>query len=264
MKKLLFLAIGFALYGCESYSESGLGSRLDDAFIGQFGISRSGVSDTPLATDAYRIRGYGNQNASFEKTNSVAMVRAASLASEHGYDRFRILDFDTWEKSTVHSTPATADTNTDIRLNSYGGYVSGTATSTTTITPGRTFTLDRPRTDIVVQFVANDSANAASALRVAEIIARYGKKAGLSPEEMQAALITAPTPVTATQPQQASFEAPPPPREQIVSTRPHNRSDGPTLDEVYKMLTPGQKAQVDSLPPAKRADFLGMIRDGAH
>lgn len=265
MKNSIIAAATCALLsGCGTYSETGLVSSLDDAFIGDLGISRSGVTDMPLAADAYRIRGYGNQNASFEKTNALAMVRAATLASSHGYARFQILDYATWEKTTYHSTPATAHTTTTLRANSYGGYTSGTATSNTAITPGVTYGVDRPRTDLVVKFVRSGSPDSASALRVVDIIARYGKKAGLSPEEVQNAMNIEEAPAVSSQPQQpvaaAATEAvsplPPP------SNRTHHAA-GLTLDEVYKALTPAQRAQVDRLPPARRADYLTTIRDGA-
>ncbi len=263
MKALITVAISSLLAGCGTYSETGVASGLDDALFGKFGISRSGVADTPLAADVYRIRGYGNQNASFEKTNAVAMVRAAVLASENGYHRFNVLDFDTWQKTSVHTTPATAETTTNINAHSYGGYITGSATSTTTITPGQTYSLDRPRTDIVVQFVRNGSAEAASALRVADIIMRYGKKAGLAPEEMQAVINIAPAPMAGEVTQQPFAE----PRQvtapiQAKISRPVAlQQDRPTLDEIYKMLSASQKAQVNNLPPSQRADFLRMIRD---
>lgn len=267
MKKTA-LALFLLLGGCGSYSEAGLGSSLDDAFVGQFGISRSGVSDTPLTADAYRIRGYGNQNASFEKTNALAMVRAAGLASSHGYDRFQIVDFGTWEKTSYHSTAQTAHTTTNIRANSYGGYLSGTATSTTTITPGRTYTLDRPRSDIVVKFVRADAPDAGSALRVADIITRYGKKAGLSPEEMQAAMNIAPANETDFAAPQilTESEAPvePPPASATAPSPISYRQDGPTPDQIYKALSPSQKSRIDSLPLAQRADALMQIRDGTY
>ncbi len=269
MWKLFAAGICSALTGCGSYSESGLASNLDDTFIGRFGISRSGVTDTPLAADAYRIRGYGNQNASFEKTNSVAMVRAAVLASEHGYDRFSIVDFATWEKSTIHSTPITAHTSTNISAQTYGGYVSGRAQSTTTFSGGETYTLDRPRTDIVVKFVPSDSREAASALRVADIISRYGRKAGLTPEEMQAALNIEPIPTGTGSPQEthgAATEVTTAALQEATKSPPAAFQQEPalTLEEIYAALSPAERARVNSLPPSQRADFLQMIRDGRY
>jgi hypothetical protein len=269
MQKALLLAFCL-LAGCGSYSESGLGSSLDDAFVGQLGISRSGVTDTPLAANAYRIRGYGNQNASFEKTNAVAMVRAAVLASNNGFEQFQILDFQTWEKSTLHSTPVTARTSTNINAHAYSsGYVSGHATSTTTFTGGVQYTLDRPRTDIVVKFVPINSPDAANALRVADVVSRYGKKAGLSREEIQAAMTVSPT-KTAEPTNEPDFEQPPSSSsapmvaEATAAIPAAYPNKAPTLDQLYKALSPSQKAWIDSLPPGRRADALMQIRDGSY
>lgn len=196
--RLIFLLYVLAA-GCSTYSENGLMSRLDDQLWGSIGVSRAGFDETALASDAYRIHAYGNQNASHEKTAAVALVRAAELATEHGYDRFVIVDYDQWVSTSHYTTPTTATTDSTTNTNLYAhgsaynvgqyryadlyGRANSSTTSTTTIHPGQTYAIDKPKADIVVMFVSSGTPEASRALRVADVIARYGKLAGYKPKE---------------------------------------------------------------------------------
>lgn len=266
--------------GCSTYSENGLASRLDDELLGSLGISRAGFDETPLASDAYRIHAYGNQNASYEKTAAVALVRAAELAAEHGYDRFVIVDYDQWVSTSYYTTPTTATTDSSTRTNLYAhgsaydvgqytyadiyGRANSNTTSTTTVHHGQTYAIDKPKTDIVVMFVPSDSPEAARALRVADIVARYGKLAGYKPEELQLIIDAADAaprrePQQQTLAEQAPSVAPvakaavqPTP---VVAEAPVVRRER-TLEEIYESLSDDEKFIADGMSPADRVNYL--------
>lgn len=289
MKRLCVAAMFSALTAGCAYTESSFGDLLDEQTFGGLGISRAGFSETPLASDAYRIHAFGNKNASLEKTNAVALVRAAVLAQEHGYDRFVILGYDEWTETSYRTTPTTAttDTSTTARFNAYGtgydvgsyrytdisGRVNAQSTSTTTIHHGQTYAVNKPKTDFVVLFVPSNAPEAARALRVADVIARYGKMAGYKPKKaaspVQAASMTPAQPAPAAPVRAASavagVEAP---SDYVAPVEPARIASPvqydpalPTLDEIYKSLSAGEKARVNRLPPAQRAAYLEKIRE---
>ena len=119
-----------------------------------------------------------------------------------------------------------------------------------------------------------ERAEAARALRGADVIARYGKLAGYKPKEaaspVQAASIipTQPAPVAPAQAAPAMAEdveeeaeaAPAAPPRPIAPIQVSADRALPTLDEVYKSLSASEKARVNRLPPAQRADYLEQIR----
>lgn len=192
--------------GCATYEQGGL-----------FG----GFNEVPLASDTYRIQGYGNAFAEFNftsraQTNAIALVRAAELAGERGYERFIVLDYNEWARTAYFSTPTTASTTVNFDgtattkssgwATPYGSSTyysgrsntdfSGQSRATTTIKHGETYAVDSPRTDIVVRFVRSGSWEAGKALIASEIIARYGPVAGLKPEQIALLLDKSPRPTT--------------------------------------------------------------------
>lgn len=134
----------------------------------------------------------------------MALVRAADLASQNGYDRFIVVDYDEWSTVSSYTTPTTIGTTSTFSGNAYtnaygygyGNYatvrantsVYGQGYTTTTINPGQTYNFERPHTDIVVRFISRGARDAGNALLVNEIVMRYGQAAGISPEQ-SAALI---------------------------------------------------------------------------
>ena len=174
MRGLRLIAV-VALAGCTSYTPAGEG------VAGFFG----GFNETPLAQDAYRINASGNAYTSRAKTNAIAMVRAAELARENGYERFLILSFDEWSKVNTFVTNGQATTNTygTATAYTYGNSVNvaGNATSYTTYSPPQYHTVEKPRTDIVVKFVGIDDPAATNALSVDQILAEFGPRAGYKP-----------------------------------------------------------------------------------
>lgn len=258
--------------GCATYTEGGV-----------FG----GFNDTPLARDTYRIQSYGNAYTTRQSTNAIALVRAADLAAANGYDRFMILDYDEWVRSEYYTTPATITTNTDISgyartststscagrasaygfgnsafVNSYASCdgdsrtrLSGNATSTTTVRPAETHEIEKPRTDMVVRFVAVGAPEANSALLVRDVITRFGKAAGLKPEQAQFIMQS-----VGTEPVQYSTESLTP-LPAVTQTISQARSEAPrpaarSVSDVYASLSPHERAQVDALPFAERIAYL--------
>jgi hypothetical protein len=278
----LALALFATLVGCSTYSENGLASRLDDRLLGRFGVSRAGFDEMPLASDAYRIHAYGNQNVSREKTAAVALVRAAELASAHGYDRFVIVDYDQWVSTSYYTTPTTATTDSltstrfSARVTAYNtgsythgdiyGHANSSTTSTTTIHHGETYAVDKPKTDIVVVFVPEDDPQASRALLVEQIFARYGKLTDRKANEAPAIATAGSTaatrpapPVAITEKQEAADYGVSSQSARSVALAGSN-SGQPTLDEVYKSLSVSEKERVNRMPLAQRADYLEEIR----
>lgn len=264
MRKSIFL-VCVLISGCATYSETGILSNLDDAYLGSFGFSRSGVTDTPLAANAYRIRGYGNQNASFNKTNALAFMRAASLAHEHGYDRFQIFDFSTWEKSTLHHRPATSYTTAQAGVAVSGNVAYAAARSDTYYRGAQAYTRERPRTDIVVKFIRAGTKGAEDALLVSQIAKRYGKKSGLSKEELALMIgSNSPTETVTEFNQSITKDKLVVPIQRVKrDTVKHEayRTESPTLDQVYKSLSRSKKNRINKLSPTQRADALQKIRN---
>lgn len=257
--KMLILAAPLCaiVMGCASYTENGM-----------FG----GFTETPLASDTYRIHANGNALTSRNKTNAIALVRAAELAANHGYSRFVILDYDEWTKTSYYTTPATATTSTSFDASGhtygYGGYynthLSGSARSTTTVHPGQTYAIEKPRTDIVVRFVADSSPEALRALSVADILSRYGDKAGFKGLQTEGHAIVDVTSDGASSAVEVAPVAQPPVVATTLTPPPEQGGadrDTLTLDQLYKMLSPPQRAEVDRLPPSQRADYLQQIRE---
>lgn len=250
--------------GCATYVEGG-------AF--------SGFNDTPLARDTYRIQSYGHEFSSRQVTNAVALVRAAELTATNGYDRFIVLDYDEWTKSEYYTTPATVTTDTDVSAsartrssaNCWGYYsvscsgssntnLTGNATSTTTLKPAQTHEIEMPRTDMIVKFVALGSPESDTALLVHDVVARFGKTAGLKPEQAQLILQSVPSASAYYSPAAASIEPAAsfvPSAAQMTSATP---SPERSIEEVYASLPPQERARVDAMPFNEQYAYLQSKR----
>lgn len=281
MKRLLLFAFACMLASaCSTYQETGLVSALDDQVVGVLGIKRSGVHATPLARDTYRIHAFGNQNASHEKTNAVALVKAATLAAENGYDYFSIVDYDQWVSKATFTVPTTVNTlssttgSFSVSGSSYasGGFSSGNArgrvnaetVSSTTVSGGYTYVIEKPKTDIVVTFIANASPAAASALRVSDIIHQYGKLASYKPKlknnlpnepVQEISYLDETSEISPNQSTDSrSLPATSPPKSFLI------KHDPPTIEQVYLSLSAAERAHVHRLSPAARIEYLENVR----
>ena len=209
------------------------------------------------------------------------MFRAADLARINGYELFMILDYDEWADTSYYTTPATVTTDTSYsgsgytsasaNCNSFGyGYgfgstrcsgnartdVSGNATSRTTIDPGQTHEIEKPRTDIVVKFVAAGTPEAANALGVRQIMTRYGKAAGLNAEQLAARLSPAATgTASVVRPAQVAMNAPAP-ASYVTPSRVSPATDERSIEQVYASLPPNEKRRVDAMPIPERIVYL--------
>ena len=249
--------------GCASYVEGG-------AF--------SGFNDTPLARDTYRIQSYGHEFSTRQVTNAVALVRAAELTATNGYDRFIVLDYDEWTKSEYYTTPATITTNTDVSAlartrtsASCSGWstvycggnsttnITGNSTSTTTMKPAQTHEIQMPRTDMVVKFVAFGSPESDTALLVHDVIARFGKAAGLKPEKAQLILLSVPAGSSSYSPPSApDLAAAITPSVSLMSAA--TPSPERSIDDVYASLPPQERARVDAMPFNEQYVYLRSRR----
>lgn len=175
--RFLSLIVSFALAACTSYTPSGQG------LAGFFG----GFNETPLAQDTYRINASGNAYTSRAKTNAIAMVRAAELAREKGYDKFLVLSFDEWSKVNTFVTDGRATTTSYGSATAYNFgnsvNVTGNTTSYTTYSSPQVQTIEKPRTDIVVKFVGIGDPAAENALSVDQILSEFGPRVGYKPND---------------------------------------------------------------------------------
>lgn len=160
------------MFGCTTYKPEGFGG---------------GYNEMPLSQNAYLIKARGNAFASQNKTIAIAMVRAAVIAKEHGYDRFLILDQATYNDLSTYTTTGTATTNSTTSLtgNISGNRIraSGHTISKTSYDPPQVHTISKPRSEMVVFFVSKSDPQYDNALPVRSIIDRYGKTAGYKPAD---------------------------------------------------------------------------------
>jgi len=257
MKHAFIIVLTFLVSACASYTEDGI-----------FG----GFNEVKLAQDTYRIQAKGNSLTSRNKTNAIAFVRAAELAVENGYDRFVILDYDEWSKTSSFNTPGYATKTTNFYgsgyTSHYSGYsstrISGTGYSRTTFDPGQTITTEKPRTDIVVKFIDQNAPQSANALLVQEVLSQYGQKAGFNGliDTTLAEATTNHQTIQRTSAYQTSKSKAYP----ATNTTQNVGSDSartPTrksrsMAQVYDSLSDKERAYVDSLPEGERFVYLAI------
>jgi hypothetical protein len=274
MKAAIISAFALVLIsGCATYVEGG------------FGV---GFNDTPLARDTYRIQSYGETFTTRQTTNAIALVRAAELTANNGYDRFIVLDYDEWTKSEYYTTPATVSTNTNVsgQANTYAAaycsssasvyglgsnafgnastrcngtsntQIDASAASTTTFRPAQTYEMQKPRTDMVVRFVSVDSPERDSALLVRDVIRRFGKTAGIKPEQAEFIVQqvgTGPAYYSAPAASVVPMAAVTPYSVPVSSAAPRRER---SINEVYASLTPQERSRVAEMPFAEQIDYL--------
>lgn len=159
------VAATFILSGCTSYKSMG--------FAG-------GFEETPLAANVYKIHTRGNAFASPSKVKAIALVRAAELTLNNGYDRFLIHSLENWEKSqTVRTSPGSYRSSGSAFVTpGAGGSAFVTGQSTTTYTPPSYTKFSKPHSELVVQMLKPGDAGYENGLNPRQIISTYGPEAG--------------------------------------------------------------------------------------
>ena len=127
-----------------------------------------GISEIPLASDAYRISVTGNAFTGRSQMNEKSLLRAAELADLNGYRHFLVMDPDTYAAS-VAANPS---------QNGVAGVYNAP----------RTVAVIKPGIDVIVKFVPDEYAAQTSALSVAKIYGLYGKQAAASAPTPNASL----------------------------------------------------------------------------
>lgn len=130
---LLLLAVPLIVTGCATPYQS-------NGFAG-------GYSETQLAPDVFRIHFRGNGYTSGERAQDFAMLRAADLCVQNGFDCFALLDERDSTSTSAISTPGYSYTTGSVY--SYGN--SATYSGHTVYSPGQTILVNRPRADLLIR-----------------------------------------------------------------------------------------------------------------
>lgn len=270
MKKVIsiFLFVSI-LTGCATYTKDGA-----------FG----GFRETPLSQDTYRIHASGNALTSRSRTNAIALVRAAELAKENGFERFIIMDIDEWNAYSYYTTPTRVRENTQFSgsLSGYSniycsqgsgnfgfssqnchGYGSasmfGSSNRTVSISPGQTNRYEHPRLDVVVRFVSESSPDFDRALSVTAVIEKYGPDAGLSQQRM-AELKGIPRSTFPEHFPMTEHNGKGQPGESVSPYISFSVEEPKSLDEIYHALPPEDRKYVDEMSFLDRLVYLRSQR----
>jgi hypothetical protein len=142
-----------------------------------------GFSEIPLAADAYKISVKGNGFTSSSRVSEMALLRGAELAKQNGYNYFIVRGVDENSSVSTYTTPGSSQTTTYGSATAYGygntATAYGTSNSYTTYNAPQTHNIIKPGVDMVVQFVPDEHAQAASALSVDQVFGMYAEKYGL-------------------------------------------------------------------------------------
>jgi hypothetical protein len=106
-----------------------------------------GFSDTQLAPDLFRVTFRGNGYTPPDRSQDLALLRAADLTMEKGYSQFAIVDESNSTRTQTFTTAGHARTTGTATI--YGS--NATYSSYTTYKPGQTFTFYKPSTGLLVQ-----------------------------------------------------------------------------------------------------------------
>lgn len=98
----------------------------------------SGFSSTQLGENAFEVRFRGKSSTSSEKASDFALLRAAELTLEKGFNYFVIDDDENSKQTGVHTTPVRSETK-----RTWKG-------ATTTYYGGNTYTTSKPRARKVI------------------------------------------------------------------------------------------------------------------
>lgn len=129
----LFVTVAVLVSGCAtSYQSTGL---------------TGGYSETQLAPDVFRIYFRGNGYTSGERAEDFAMLRAADVCLQHGFNCFALLDESSSSSTSAITTPGYAYTTGSAYA--YGN--SATYSGYTTYSPGQTILIHKPRAGLMIR-----------------------------------------------------------------------------------------------------------------
>lgn len=102
--------------------------------------ARGGFSDARLDATTFRVTFKGNGYTSRERVENYLHYRCAEVTLESGYDYFVVLDANTEARHGSYTTPTHVNSYTSGSATYVGGGTAyGQATTTTTVTPGQTY-----------------------------------------------------------------------------------------------------------------------------
>ncbi|MFZ3377361.1 MAG: hypothetical protein WA183_17580 [Chthoniobacterales bacterium] len=109
-----------------------------------------GFSDTQLAPDVFRISFQGNGYTSVDRTQDLALLRAADVTLSHGYHYFGVMNEAEGGHTDSFTTPG--QSYTSAAVTGYGNTAYGSAT--TTYIPPQRFSFFKPRSGLMIRCFA--------------------------------------------------------------------------------------------------------------
>ncbi len=129
MIKLIFVFISLVLMGCATgYQKDGLGG---------------GFKDTKISEDLYRISFQGNAYTDRQQAADYALLRAAEVTTENGFNYFAILDEREGSQTIHYVSPSSTDVKGTFRGNQFSG--------TTTQTGGQSYLFNLPNQRFIIR-----------------------------------------------------------------------------------------------------------------
>jgi hypothetical protein len=106
-----------------------------------------GYSDAQLSENVFRVGFRGNGYTSADRASDFALIRAAELTLENGFNYFVVVN----ENNSVHASSYTTPTTTNSSAYVSGNYVYGNSTTY----GGQTFTSYKPRNSVTIACFKN-------------------------------------------------------------------------------------------------------------
>jgi hypothetical protein len=118
-----------------------------------------GYSETQIAPDVYRVQFAGNAYTSWERSQDFAMLRAADLTVNSGFNYFAILDETAYSSVSSITTPGQSNTSGSLYLHGGRGNYYGTYSERTTYKPPQTEYIYKPRNELLIRCFSDKPAD---------------------------------------------------------------------------------------------------------
>ncbi len=164
----IVVLLSLGIHGCTAYNPDGFGG---------------GYSDTPLAANRYRVDVRGNGVTSAGRVRTIALVRAADVTLQNGFQRFVILasnDAESRHLATLYPGEYRASTTgVGVITGPYGArQMTYTGTTRGTYQPPTQVQITKHRATFEILMLKSRDAGFEDGLDANQIIARYGKEVG--------------------------------------------------------------------------------------
>ncbi|PHR93309.1 MAG: hypothetical protein COA69_05055 [Robiginitomaculum sp.] len=133
MKLSSLLLVGVALWfsGCASYSDT--------------------TTSQQLSSDMYRISMRGSTYNESSDAQDFTLLKAAEITIDAGDRYFSIINSQDQTRTSSYTTNGSSESHTTANASMFGNYITGTANTTTSYTPGQTHFYIKPGADVLIQ-----------------------------------------------------------------------------------------------------------------